>query len=280
MEKFIATFQRDYLFTKLWAVSTIGVLGFIWLISEINQKIEIKHIPKDIVGEYLSLGLQVLLIGIGLTPIVLSINYLTTIKKRKILDKRLKIKQKYKVEFAKETDLKEVASFGRSLVGDSHIDLETLEVRYKINPQIVTCLFKETENISSHTLIGYYILYPLTSEAYDGIHRTDIINGRDIKEEHICSSFLDATVLYIGMAGGEAGHATGFVIEEMIEQISHILHSKKLKAVCTRGATDEGVKAVNNFGFQKLSEPSEISCILISNETLSNERIKRHLAYR
>jgi len=280
MKNVLSVFQRDYLFTKTWIAGSVGLLSFIFLISEINQKIEVTYIAKDIVGAYITYGLQILLIGVGLTPIVVSINYIATIKKRKVLKSREKIKKKYKVEFASLSDLKEIAAFGRSLVGDSHIELDILERRYKINQQIVTCLFNDSESSESRNILGYYILYPLTSEAYSKIHQADIINGRGIKDEHICASFLDATALYIGMAGGEIGHATGYVIEEMIGQISHILHSNKLKAVCTRGATGDGIKAVNSFGFQKLSEPSEISCILISNEILLNKRIKRHLAYR
>lgn len=270
---------RDYYFSRAWAGTSASFLGFTWLLFEIDKANSLPFACAEVCKQSLIGGLWIFLTAIMATPLVIVVNYLVTIAKRKKIKNRVKIQKKFSAEFASREDLKEVEAFGRSLVGDSHVDLETLKRRHRINPHIVTCLYSNNTG-DKEGIIGYYILYPLTLDAYKGIHCTEIVNGRDIQDQHISPSFSDAAALYIGMLGGAGGHADGYVIEEMLEQISAILHAGNLKALCTRGTTPDGKRVVQSFGFQKLSEPSEISCLPVTREVLASKRIKRHLAYR
>ena len=249
------------------------------MLYSINKESSLPIFLEDAWERGLKLSLWVLLALLSATPFIALINYILTSRKRKILTRRNKLRENFVAEFASYNDLPRIEEFGRSLVGDSHIDIKTLERRHKINPQIVTCLYSANDP-RKEDLLGYYIMYPLTIEAYSDIQCTNIVNGRGIKDHHISTSFSDAAALYIGMAGGVGGHADGYVIEEMLEQISATLHSGHLKAVCTRGATPDGDRVIRNFGFQKLAEPSEISCLYLNKSVLSEKRIKRHLAYR
>lgn len=271
--------KRDLRFTRLWSGVSVSVLGFTWMLYSINKESSLPIFFEETWEQGLKLSLWVFLALFSATPFVAIINYSLTARKRKVLINRDKLRENFVAEFASFNDLPMVAEFGRSLVGESHIDLETLERRHNINPQIVTCLYSANDP-RKESLLGYYIMYPLTIDAYSDIQCINIINGRGIKDCHISKSFSDAAALYIGMAGGVGGHADGYVIEEMLEQISATLHSGHLKAVCTRGATPDGERVIRNFGFQKLAEPSEISCLYLNKSVLSGKRIKRHLAYR
>lgn len=272
--------RRDYFFSRFWGAMTISMLGLLWLFFELNEKNKLPFFQSSLWSQYLNIALKINIFSIFSTPLFFLIDIWIRIRKKVLLQRREKIKKKYIVEFSSEIELRNVVTLGRSLVGDNHIDLDTLNRRYKINPNIVTCIYSIDNKGNKEQIIGYYILYPLTIEAYFEIHNTNIKNGRDIKDKHIATSFLNAAALYIGMAGGIGGHADGYVIEEMLEQISPILYNGNLKSVCTRAATKDGNRIVSNFGFQKLAEPSEISCLPINRELLLNKRIKRHLAYR
>ena len=186
---------------------------------------------------------------------------------------------KYKSQFATLDSLNEIYNFGNSLVGDSHIDLPTLKRRFNINSQIITCIYSDNDD-SGTQLTGYYILYPLNLDAFTDIVGGTIINGRGIQDHHICSSFMDASALYIGMLGGLNRHASAQIIDAMLKNLSALLSLPKLKAIFTRGATNDGKRVVNKYGFQKLADPSEISCIFVNEESLSNSKIKTILAYR
>lgn len=277
--KYWLIFKRDFRLTRLWVVVTISLLGFIWLLYSINKENTLPFLCQETWTKGLVLGLWVFPFLVTATPIVGILNYVATSQKRRVLRYREKLRRNFVPKFATLEELPGVTDFGYSLVGDSHIDLETLKRRYSINSHIVTCLYS-ADDTKSTELLGYYIMYPLSLEAYTDIHSIRILNGSDIKDHHITPSFSDAAALYIGMAGGKEGHAEGYVIDEMLEQISTILYNGKLKALCTRGATPDGKRVIRNFGFQKLADPSEISCLLLNKEVLSNKRIKRHLAYR
>lgn len=277
--KLLLMFKRDFRATRLWLACSAALLGFMWLLYSINKENALPFLCQETWTSVIRLGIRIFFFSVAATPIVAIFNYVATSRKRDIINSREKLRKKFVAEFAASKDLPKIRSFGHSLVGDSHIDLETLKRRHHINPHIVTCLYSADES-STKELLGYYIMYPLTLEAYSDIHCLKILNGRGIQDNHISSSFSDAAALYVGMAGGKGGHADGYVIDEMLEQISAILHSGNLKAVCTRGATPDGERVIRNFGFQKLAEPSEISCLPLNKTVLASKRIKRHLAYR
>tara|TARA_B100000214_G_C23928714_1_gene609648 strand:+ start:506 stop:1351 length:846 start_codon:yes stop_codon:yes gene_type:complete len=272
-------FRRDFRLTRVYCGLSVSLLGFNWLLYSINAESRLPFLERPQWSEILSIGLGIFLTFIATTPIIGIVNYLLTRKKRRILNQRAKLRAEFDAEFAALADLPKIVDFGRSLVGDSHIDLETLSRRHGINDKIVTCLYSSPKT-DKRELLGYYIMYPLTLEAYKDIHTVNIKNGRDLKDRHISKNFTDAAALYIGMAGGKGGHAEAYVIDEMLEQIGELLHRGHLKALCTRGATKEGKEAIRKFGFQKLADPSEISCLPLSKDVLEEKRIKRHLAYR
>lgn len=169
---------------------------------------------------------------------------------------------KYYSELCSETDLKEAVAFGKSLVGESHIDIDTLVRRHRVNSQILTCI----RTSSQKELRGYFILYPLTQEAYLDICALKLVNGRDIKDHHIASARTEASALYIGMAGATGVYVKGLVLKEMIQQVNDVMSFKNLKAVCTRGATKDGKRVCQTFGFKPLDYPSEIAMLSVSKQ--------------
>jgi hypothetical protein len=178
----------------------------------------------------------------------------------------------YFVDYASSHDINEIVALGVKLVGENHIDGQTLKRRYSINPKIITCLYSP-----SRELIGYFIIYPLTKSALNEIVAGSLRNGRDIRDEHLCKRFENAAALYIGMAGGIGMHAEGYVVSELLETLRILTRNKSVKAIFTRGATQDGIRVANSYGFQKLASPSEISVLFNSDDLLNHPRVRRHL---
>jgi hypothetical protein len=255
-------------------------LGGVWLFFEVNQTIRLPILDQ----EDWDSGFRNALLGLAGATLLIPVFFLidTFYAARILREKRIrkKIRSRYDPEFASFDDLPELVSFGRRLIGDSHIDLETLQARFNKNNKIATCIFSGKEMPENRTLIGYYMIYPLTLEAYKRIHGLEILTGKGLREEHLSESFYDAAALYIGMAGALEGHAEGYVIDEMLNQIGSILHSGELRAICARPATEKGKSVMLKFGFQPLASPSEIFCLPLHEELLNSPRIKKRLSYR
>lgn len=63
------------------------------------------------------------------------------------------------------------------------------------------------------------------------------------------------------MVGALNKRVNSGVIIEFTRKIENIAQLGNLESVFTRGATPSGVRMIENLGFQRLTEPSEISYI-------------------
>lgn len=181
----------------------------------------------------------------------------------------------YTIRAAERHELEAITAFGKGLVGNSHIDVETLRRRFDINANIVTCLF--SDNGAEHErLLGYFIAYPLTGEADKKIRDLSILNGRGISDDDLLPAFSEATALYLGMLGARGGRANGLIVEALMAQWATLLDKGKLMTVHARGATRDGNRFLDRFGFQPLPSPSEVSSVSLKNIGASS-RLKRHL---
>lgn len=178
-------------------------------------------------------------------------------KSEKLLSLYHRVRSRYFLTYVDYEDIDELVLKGQSLVGQSHVSAEVLKRRYEINSEIITGLY----DIKTKEILGYFILYPLNEKAHQEIVNLEIINGKDIKDHHIVDNFEDATCIYIGMVGALNKRVNSGVIIEFVRKIENIAHLGHLKSVFTRGATPSGIQMIENLGFQKLQDPSEISFI-------------------
>lgn len=165
--------------------------------------------------------------------------------------------KKYTIRSALPNEISGIVRLGEELVGNAHIPNETLMERFSKNQNIITCLHEATHPTY---LIGYFILYPLTNECIEGIESLDIVNGRDIRLDHIANDILQSSGLYIGMIGGRGGFANGYVVKELMRSINSISNTHGIDRLYARGVTANGKKILNRLGMKRLPEPSEISC--------------------
>jgi len=279
LARIIKRSQRALIPVALWVSMGGSIIGAITWGSDSKNTIYLNHFPSWVKSTLYLYGnvveafvTQLLIFG---TPILLAINICWIIYKNKWSNKTAShYSTKYTIKPVSEDSLDCIVRFGHDLVGDNHVDLTTLKERFRVNPNILTALFDLSKEQS---ILGYFIIYPLNKEAYTSIIAGKICNGRGISLKHICKKFENATALYIGMVGGKEGHAKGYVIHELIERLRPLLANGKLKAVFTRGATEDGIRAVGQWHFQQLTSPSEISVLHVNSSLLDNPRLVRHV---
>ena len=179
------------------------------------------------------------------------------------------MKNKYILRWCSKKEFDSVYEFGFKLVGDSHIGLNTLKKRYKINQEIVRGIFDQDNN-----LFGYYIVYYLNKEAIDDINACKIINGRGLTDDKFSSVASEASGLYIGMLGVVAFKARLYLIKDLLEVINDLKIYGCLSSVYTRGATTKGKRIINDFGFEFIGNDSEISFLRFDKESSKNKFLK------
>lgn len=178
-------------------------------------------------------------------------------KPERLLNLYYRVRSRYFLTYVDYDEIDELVLKGQSLVGQNHVSAEVLKRRYEINSEIITGLY----DIKTKEFLGYFILYPLNEKAHQKIISLEIINGKDIKDHHVVDNFEDATCIYIGMVGALNKRVNSGVIIEFIRKIENIAKIGKLESVFTRGATPSGIRMIEDIGFQKLKDPSEISII-------------------
>ena len=182
-------------------------------------------------------------------------------KSEKLLSLYHRVRSRYYLKTVSYEEINELVLKGYSLVGQNHVSAGVLKRRYSINPEIITGLY----DIKTKELLGYFILYPLNEKAHQEIISLDIINGKGIEDHHIVDNFDKASCIYIGMVGALNKRVNSGVIIEFTRKIENIAQLGNLESVFTRGATPSGVRMIENLGFQRLTEPSEISYIKKNN---------------
>ena len=182
-------------------------------------------------------------------------------KSEKLLSLYHRVLSRYYLKTVSYEEINELVLKGYSLVGQNHVSAGVLKRRYSINPEIITGLY----DIKTKELLGYFILYPLNEKAHQEIISLDIINGKGIEDHHIVDNFDKASCIYIGMVGALNKRVNSGVIIEFTRKIENIAQLGNLESVFTRGATPSGVRMIENLGFQRLTEPSEISYIKKNN---------------
>lgn len=272
--------QKALIPVSIWVSLSVTLIGALNWSADSKNRVYLKYLPSWVESSIISYGnvakvlvIQLLIFG---TPVLLTmgIGWLIYMAISSNNPSNKAIPTKYTIKPVHEKDLGRIVDFGRSIVGDNHIDLATLKDRFLYNQNILTALYGIDREQS---LLGYFIIYPLNKDAYSSIMAGKICNGKDITLAHICKKFDNATALYIGMVGGKEGHAQGYVIHELIERLRPLLAHGKLKAIFTRGATGDGIRAVGQWSFQRLADPSEISVLHVNSSLLDNSRLVRHV---
>lgn len=178
-------------------------------------------------------------------------------KSEKLLSLYHRVRSRYYLKSVSYDEIDDLVLKGHSLVGHNHVGASVLKRRYSLNSEIITGLY----DIKTKELLGYFILYPLNEKAHQEIISLDIINGKGIEDYHIVDNFDKASCIYIGMVGALNKRVNSGVIIEFIRKIENIAQLGNLESVFTRGVTSSGIRMIENLGFQRLTEPSEISYI-------------------
>ncbi|MFA6014116.1 MAG: hypothetical protein WC742_03540 [Gallionellaceae bacterium] len=266
--------QKRFLPAYTWFATSSLFCGAFWWAIDSQEKYKLPLIDSTFQSELaphlLDVSIELLLIG---TPLVVLINFVMIAIIQRTSKRQLKSSE-YFVKHPSEQEIDNIVNFGKRLVGENHIDTETLKRRFSINPKIISCLY---DSKSGNNLIGYFIIYPLTTAALANISKGKVLNGKGITDKDICKRFENAAALYIGMVGGVGVHAEGYVVNELLNTLRFHIQNEKIKAIFTRGATADGKRAVDIFGFQRLAHPSEISMLTNSPDLFTHPRILRHL---
>ena len=120
-------------------------------------------------------------------------------------------------------------------------------------------------------------MYPINDTALEKINNSEILNGRGIIDAYIMPDYSDFSALYIGMLGGKGLYGEGFAIKELLSRINYLSSNNLIRSIFTRGATSDGKRSLDNFGFKKISKESEISFLNFDINILDNNRINRHI---
>jgi hypothetical protein len=272
--------KKNFSITYTWIVTTSFFATLFWNVvdytpSQYQEKLKsIPFVDPGFLHEIIPLLLNTSIILIIITPLIFIINLLLVIFKHRALSHDAIASFNYNTKHPTEQDIDEIVAFGKRLIGELfNVDAETIKSQYSINQKIITCLY---DSKPDKKLIGYFIIYPLTLTAFNQIITSKISNGKGILNKHICKHFDDAVALYVGMVGGLGKHAEGYVIFELIETLRVLIRNKNLKAIFARGATEDGKRVINEYDFNKLASPSEISVLFVNDELYNHPRILRH----
>lgn len=205
------------------------------------------------------LGYTFIVIGslLIITFLIISIYSTSSLFKKKIATK---IATYFDYEFEifqpVDGDLIQIDNFVKEIVGKSRrSNIEIFRKFYYANPKSYYCIRTD----KTKKIVGFYFLIPLTKEANKLIQNGIIVDGRLIKQEHICNTYDQAYALYIGNLAAKSNHSKAFILFLLKKQIGEILtKNNKIEAIYARPGTKDGLRLLTKYGFNKMMPESVI----------------------
>jgi hypothetical protein len=153
--------------------------------------------------------------------------------------------------------LKELCRIGHKLIGDNHIDEETLKLRLSKNNRIVK-IIKSLRN-NKKGISGYYIAYPISKDADNLLQKKFIRNGKEIRDEQILTDFSRAHAIYISMVAGRNIHSKAFSLYVLRKDLTEYIEKyRKIKKLYAKPSTKDGLRILTKYGFEPLGDGTEV----------------------
>jgi hypothetical protein len=117
----------------------------------------------------------------------------------------------------------------------------------------VQVIAKTDHGYSKHNLVGYFELFPLTSQAVERV-RNGQIDGRSITESSVNARFYGCRRFYLGSVGVcPADNLTreikAAVVYHLREKVRHMSYYHDVE-ILTRPVTESGLGLARKFGFK------------------------------
>lgn len=157
----------------------------------------------------------------------------------------------FEISYALQSDLSEICSLGKVVIGDNHAPEDLLRSRLAKCPQIIRKL--TTSDAIPAPIHGYYITYPLTKRGVGRIDKKQVTNGKSLQEGDLAATFSNAKAIYISMIFGDGMRAKAAALLHLKNDIKHLreAHSKICK-LYAKPSTNDGLRLLKKFKFSPI----------------------------
>lgn len=143
----------------------------------------------------------------------------------------------------------------------AHVNEDILTERCQINPRLIKCVKVRIEPKDEESLTGYYILYPITKQCEQLIKSGLLAGSQGLQNDHICTSFAQASALYLSVVYGKDRSTRAFLLYLLRRDITEIVtENQNIKCVYTRPCTADGARAAARNQFQAIPANQQMYC--------------------
>ena len=159
--------------------------------------------------------------------------------------------------YALQSDLGEIYSLGKSVIGDNHADEDLLRNRITKCQHIIRKLLRS--NDPNSPIHGYYITYPLTKTGMDRIDKKQVVNGKTLQDRDLSTGFHNAKAIYISMIFGDGWRAKAAALLHLKNDISHLRETNsKIRKFYAKPSTKDGLRLLKHYGFKPIDDETGI----------------------
>lgn len=132
------------------------------------------------------------------------------------------------------------------------IHWEKIEERFAVNENIIRGM-KEITPLGDTLIVGYFIMYPITSECNTLIQKGTIIQSGEFKNRHICREIKSAAAIYISLVYADGYYEKALILEKLKTELRILLSiNPSISLVYVRPTTQDGKRVVLRHRFKKL----------------------------